>query len=166
MIEERNITLFVNVLAENTQGSGDAPAFDPFLLIMLAIFGVFIFMMFRKNKKAQKKMQQQQSQMAPGVEVMTSYGLFGTVVALDEAENKVVLELSPGNQATVHRQSVTKIVTPVEEDDDVVPDDASSLTGTDASESSGGTGSHTDGTLESPEETVNRPGKDDNDKDR
>lgn len=160
--------MFVNVLAESTQGSGDAPAFDPFLLIMLAIFGVFIFMMFRKNKKAQKQMQQQQSQMAPGVEVMTSYGLFGTVVALDEAENKVVLELSPGNQATVHRQSVTKIVTPVEEDDDdtVVPDDASSLTGTDASGTTGASGSHADDSADSTEETVHRPGKDENDKDR
>lgn len=159
--------MFVNVLAENTQGSGDAPAFDPFLLIMLAIFGVFIFMMFRKNKKAQKKMQEQQSQMAPGVEVMTSYGLFGTVVALDEAENKVVLELSPGNQATVHRQSVTKIVDPVEEDDDaVVPDDASSLTGTDASGHAGAAGSHADDSVDPTEETVNRPGKDENDKDR
>lgn len=160
--------MFVNVLAETTQGSEGAPAFDPFLLIMLAVFGIFIFMMFRRNKKAQKQMQQQQSQMAPGVEVMTSYGLFGTVVALDEADNKVVLELSPGNQATVHRQSVTKIVTPPEEEDDaVVPDDASSLTDSDVEKDSGRTsGSSAAGTVDSPEDTVNRPGKDENDKDR
>ncbi len=159
--------MFVNVLAETTQGSGDAPAFDPFLLIMLAVFGIFIFMMFRRNKKAQKQMQQQQSQMAPGVEVMTSYGLFGTVVALDEAENKVVLELSPGNQATVHRQSVTKIVTPPEEDDAVVPDDASSLTDSDAdTDTDPASGSSAAGPVESSDETVNRPGKDENDKDR
>lgn len=158
--------MFVNVLAESTQGSADAPAFDPFLLIMLAIFGIFIFLMFRRNKKAQKQMQEQQSKMAPGVEVMTSYGLFGTVVSLDEAENKVVLELSPGNQATVHRQSVTKIIAPAEQED-VVPDDASSLTG-------GSTASHdldadtppADGTAERPEESARHPREDDNDKDR
>ncbi len=61
---------------------------------------------------------------------MTSFGLFGRIVDIDEAENKVTLELSPGNTATVHRQAVTKIVEPVvaAEEPTVVPDDASSLT--------------------------------------
>jgi preprotein translocase subunit YajC len=51
-------------------------------------------------------------------------------VEIDEEENKVLLELSPGNTATVHRQAVTKIVEPVvaAEEETVVPDDASSLT--------------------------------------
>ena len=43
---------------------------------------------------------------------MTSFGLFGRIVSIDDDENKVVLELSPGNLATVHRQAVTKIVEP------------------------------------------------------
>ena len=61
---------------------------------------------------------------------MTSFGLFGRIVDIDDAENKVALELSPGNPATVHRQAVTKIVEPVvaAEEPTVVPDDASSLT--------------------------------------
>lgn len=61
---------------------------------------------------------------------MTSFGLFGRIVNIDEAENKVTLELSPGNTATVHRQAVTKIVEPVvaAEEPTIVPDDASSLT--------------------------------------
>ncbi|GAB3273181.1 preprotein translocase subunit YajC [Arthrobacter pigmenti] len=159
--------MFVNVLAESTQGSAQGGGgFDPFLLIMLAIFGIFIFMMFRRNKKAQKQVQEQQSKMAPGVEVMTSYGLFGTVVSLDEAENKVVLELSPGNHATVHRQSVTKIIT-VTEEDDVVPDDASSLTGgsTDSDARDADT-DPADGSADRPEESARHPHEDDNDKDR
>lgn len=159
--------MFVNVLAETAPAPEGGGGPDYFLFIMLAIFGLFIFMMFRKNKKAQKQQQQQQSQMAPGVEVMTSYGLFGTVVSLDEAENKVVLELSPGNQATVHRQSVTKVVTAVEDDDAVVPDDASSLTGTDAdNDSDTADESSTAGPVDSSDDTATRPAKDDNDKDR
>lgn len=166
--------MFVNVLAESTQDSAQGGGgFDPFLLIMLAIFGIFIFMMFRRNKKAQKQVQEQQAKMAPGVEVMTSYGLFGTVVSLDEAENKVVLELSPGNQATVHRQSVTKILTAAEEDnpeDNVVPDDASSLTdSTTAGDTDTSRGTDTGaagGTADRPDESAARPHEDDNDKDR
>ena len=87
-------------------------------------------MMFRRNKKTQQQQAQLQSKFDPGVEVMTSFGLFGRIVEIDEAENKVLLELSPGNTATVHRQAVTKIVEPVvaAEEPTVVPDDASSLT--------------------------------------
>lgn len=99
-------------------------------ILLFVMLGVFVFMMFRRNKKTQKQQTELQSKFGPGVEVMTSFGLFGRIVEIDEAENKVLLELSPGNLATVHRQAVTKIVEPVAaaEDAAVVPDDASSLT--------------------------------------
>lgn len=85
---------------------------DPLFLIMIVVLIFLIFTMFRRNKKAQTEAQARKSSMAPGQEVMTSYGLFGTVLSVDSAENKVVLELSPGNTATVHLQSVTKILDP------------------------------------------------------
>ncbi|KAD3720740.1 preprotein translocase subunit YajC [Arthrobacter yangruifuii] len=90
-------------------------------------------MMFRKQKKTTQTVAQQRSQMVPGTEVMTQFGLFGRIVSVDQEENKAVLELSPGNTATVHLQALTKVVTiPAEEaasaEDTVVPDDASSLT--------------------------------------
>ena len=98
-------------------------------IVLFAMLGIFIFMMFRRNKKTKEQQATLQSRFEPGVEVMTSFGRFGRIVSMDDAENKVVLELSPGNLATVHRQSVTKIVEPaVEADAPAVPDDASSLT--------------------------------------
>ncbi len=99
-------------------------------ILLFVMLGVFVFMMFRRNKKTQQQQAQLQSKFGPGVEVMTSFGLFGRIVNIDEAENKVTLELSPGNTATVHRQAVTKIVEPVvaAEEPTIVPDDASSLT--------------------------------------
>jgi len=98
-------------------------------ILLFVMLGVFVFMMFRRNKKTQQQQAQLQSKFGPGVDVMTSFGLFGRIVSIDDAENKVVLELSPGNTATVHRQAVTKIVEPVAaEESTVVPDDASSLT--------------------------------------
>ena len=48
----------------------------------------------QEDAAAQAKMQ---SKFAPGVDIMTSFGLFGRIVSMDEAENKVVIELSPGN---------------------------------------------------------------------
>ncbi|KNH18914.1 preprotein translocase subunit YajC [Arthrobacter sp. ZBG10] len=120
-------------------------------ILLFVMLGVFIFMMFRRNKKTQQQQAQLQSQFAPGVEVMTSFGLFGRIVEIDDAENKVTLELSPGNLATVHRQAVTKVVEPTavpEDEAPAVPDDASSLTGQEA-----GT---TAAPLETPDETMKR----------
>ncbi|MDD1477448.1 preprotein translocase subunit YajC [Arthrobacter sp. H16F315] len=99
-------------------------------ILLFVMLGLFVFMMFRRNKKTKEQAATLQSQFAPGVEVMTSFGLFGRIVEIDDAENKVLLELSPGNTATVHRQAVTKIVEPVlaAGEPAVVPNDASSLT--------------------------------------
>ncbi|MDR7158746.1 preprotein translocase subunit YajC [Arthrobacter sp. BE255] len=122
-------------------------------IVLFAMLGIFIFMMFRRNKKTKEQQATLQSQFAPGVEVMTSFGLFGRIVSMDDEENKVVLELSPGNLATVHRQAVTKIVEPAavaEEETAVVPDDASSLTTQDA-------GTPTSpAAVETPDETLKR----------
>jgi preprotein translocase subunit YajC len=98
-------------------------------ILLFVLLGVFIFMMFRRNKKAREQQTKLQSQFAPGVDVMTSFGLFGRIVSMDDAENKVVLELSPGNLATVHRQAVTKVIEAPEAAAVEVPDDASSLGG-------------------------------------
>jgi len=126
---EWNFPVFGHITAQTTttQPGGGIDIMSILLFVML---GIFIFMMFRRNKKTQQQQAQLQSQFAPGVEVMTSFGLFGRIVAIDEDENKVTLELSPGNLATVHRQAVTKIIEPAAEPSaaPAVPDDASSLT--------------------------------------
>lgn len=85
---------------------------DLMTILLLVIFAFFIFTMFRRNKKAQAQQAEMRTKFVPGVEVMTNFGLFGRILSVDEAENKVVLELSPGTTATVHRQAVSKIVEP------------------------------------------------------
>ncbi len=145
--------MFSSILAAgDTQGGG----FDPMTLILFAVFAVVILMMFRRQKKAKAAQQEQQAKLATGVSVMTNFGLFGTVLAIDDAENKVVLELSPGNTATVHRQTITKITSP-DEAHPAIPDDASSLTGV-----SGSTGHREAPANESPDETILRLNKDGN----
>ena len=62
-------------------------------IVLFAMLGIFIFMMFRRNKKTQQQQTQLQSKFAPGVEVMTSFGghdghtaIGLTVATLGEAE--------------------------------------------------------------------------------
>lgn len=103
------LTSLLPVVAQNAQA---APAFDPFLIIMLAFFAIMIFFMFRRGKKAQEQQQQMRSSLAPGSEVMTTMGLFGTVRSIDAEQNRVVLEISPGVTATVHMQAIGQVVEP------------------------------------------------------
>jgi preprotein translocase subunit YajC len=125
-------------------------------ILLFVMLGVFIFMMFRRNKKTQQQQAELQSKFGPGVDVMTSFGLFGRIVEIDEAENKVTLELSPGNLATVHRQSVTKVLEPAvapEAASPAVPDDASSLTMQEHTAPETGTPAQQ---AETPDETLKR----------
>jgi preprotein translocase subunit YajC len=127
-VQNGTIPVF-GLISAQTQPQAEG-GIDIMTILLFVMLGLFVFMMFRRNKKTQQQQAQLQSQFAPGVEVMTSFGLFGRIVEIDEDENKVVLEVSPGNTITVHRQSVTKIVEPVAaaEEPTAVPDDASSLT--------------------------------------
>lgn len=120
------------VVAQNAQQQ--ATGFDPFTLVLFAALALMIFMMFRGRKKAREAQEKIKSNLAPGANVMTTFGLFGTVVSVDEANNKVELELSPGNFATVHTQAVGQVVTPEDaaaaaaaQDNVIVPDDASAI---------------------------------------
>jgi preprotein translocase subunit YajC len=139
--------VFVNVLTANT-AQPQSGGIDFMTIALFVIFGLLIFTMFRKQRKAQAqartKTEQMKERLVPGTPVMTQFGLYGTVVAVDRDENKVVMELSPGNTATVHLQAVTEVMEPAAQP--AVPDDASSLT-----EPEAGTAR-----TETPEETLKR----------
>jgi preprotein translocase subunit YajC len=120
--------VLANVVAQTTQTTGGG--FDIFSLLLPLALAFLIFTMFRKQRKMKKEVAEQRTQMVPGTEVMTNFGLFGTIVSLDEDHNKALNEISPGVTATVHTQTLSKVVAsePVVEEEHTVPDDASSLT--------------------------------------
>lgn len=91
---------------------------DPFTIIMLAVLAVLIFFMFRNSRKRQAEAQKLQSNVVPGARVMTNFGVFGTIVSIDEEENQVQLEAAPGTVLTVHRQTIARVVEPVVVDDE------------------------------------------------
>ena len=91
--------------------------FDPFTIIMLAVLAVLIFFMFRNSRKRKADAEQLQSKVQPGAKVMTNFGVFGTILSIDEEENQVLLETSPGTVLTVHRQTVAHVVEPAAADE-------------------------------------------------
>jgi preprotein translocase subunit YajC len=100
---------------------------DPLTLVMLAVLALLVFFMFRNGRKRQKDTLALQSKMVAGADVMTNFGLYGTIVAIDEEENKVALEIAPGTIVQIHRQTIARVVEPTVAGDDVVLDKTSDI---------------------------------------
>ena len=80
-------------------------------ILMFAVLAVLIFFMFRNSRKRKAEVEALKDQIVPGVEIMTNFGLFGTLVSIDEVSNVAEVETSPGNIVRVHRQTIAKVVT-------------------------------------------------------
>lgn len=87
---------------------------DPLTLVMLAVLALLVFFMFRNGRKRKADQEKLQSTMVPGADVMTNFGLYGTIVSIDEEENKVALEIAPGTTVQIHRQTIARVVEPRE----------------------------------------------------
>ncbi|MFG1669181.1 preprotein translocase subunit YajC [Streptomyces sp. Y7] len=134
-------------------------------LVTLLPFIVLIGAMFLMTRSAKKKQQQaadMRNQMQPGSGVRTIGGMYGTVKEV--SDDTVLLDAGPGVELLFAKNAIgavlsddeyNRIVHGIEHDlkSDVVPDDASSLTETDA----------TDAAAASDEKAVDLGKKDEND---
>lgn len=105
-------------LSPDDQGGAPQNLFDPFTLVLIGVAVVLIFFMFRNSRKRRKDMEEMRARIQPGAEVMTSFGMYGTLVAVDEEKNEAIVETSPGTLIRVHSQTISKVVDetlPVEE---------------------------------------------------
>ena len=107
---------------------------DPFSLFMIAALALLIFFMFRNSRKQRQQAQKLQEKLVPGAEVMTSFGLYATVVGIDDDTNVATINAGGGTTLRVHRQVLTKVV---EDDvqDDVDADSETEETGSESRES-------------------------------
>lgn len=86
---------------------------DPITILMFGLIAVLIFFMFRNGKKRQKAMQELQSGLRPGAEIMLQSGIYGTVVEMNDEENRATIQ-SGSSTLVVHRNAISQIVTPVD----------------------------------------------------
>ena len=77
-----------------------------FLLILLPI--ALLLLLFNAQRKRGRVAAALQQQVAPGVEVCTTSGLFGTVVSLTDSE--FVLEAAPGVHLRFDRRAIGLVV--------------------------------------------------------
>lgn len=103
-------------LAAEKGGTGGATTL--LLLVALMIFAYFI--LIRPQRARMKQLQQTQASLTPGAEVMTTAGLFATIIDFDD--DTVTLETAPGVHNRYVRAAVARIVTPVQQPDEIDED--------------------------------------------
>lgn len=106
--------------ATDNTGSG-AGGFLPILMIML-LFGVMYFMMIRPQQKRRREAEQMQASLAPGDEVVTIGGLYGTVTGVDD--ETVTLEVAPGVQTRYARPAIARVTRKAELPETIVDEQA------------------------------------------
>ncbi|MET3567788.1 protein translocase subunit yajC [Leifsonia sp. 98AMF] len=86
--------------------------FDPLTILMVVILAALVFFMFRNSRKRRREQEETRSKMVPGAEVMTNFGLYGTLLSVNEDDNTATIETSPGHVVKVHRQVLARVVEP------------------------------------------------------
>jgi preprotein translocase subunit YajC len=98
----------------------------PFALILVA----FYFLILRPQRARARQAEQLQARLAPGVEIMTTSGIYGTV--LEIREDSVVLEVSPGATLRITKGAVGRVLADdAAAADDTADDDTDPVDGTD-----------------------------------
>lgn len=85
-----------------------------FIIMIIAMFALFYFLIIRPQRKRMLQHQEMQSQLAPGSRVLLTSGMFGTVVHV--GERQLIVELAPGAEVTVLKGNVARQVTADEEE--------------------------------------------------
>ncbi|HZB31004.1 MAG TPA: preprotein translocase subunit YajC [Streptosporangiaceae bacterium] len=78
-----------------------------FLFLGLIVVA-FYFFLIRPQRNRQRRQQQLQNSVRPGARIMTTNGMYATVVAVDD--DGIVLEIAPGVEARFVKQAIMQIV--------------------------------------------------------
>ncbi|MFQ5847999.1 MAG: preprotein translocase subunit YajC [Candidatus Methylomirabilales bacterium] len=84
-------------------GGGGAGSFS-MLIPLLLMFAIFYFILIRPQQKKQRQHQEMLTALKTGDQIVTTGGIYGTVVSLDES--KVKLKIAENVKIDVSRASV------------------------------------------------------------
>jgi len=80
-------------------------------LPLILIVAVFYLLVIRPSQNRKKKMAELISNVGPGTDIMTSSGIFGTVVSSTVEE--IELSIAPGVVIRILPAAVSRVITPV-----------------------------------------------------
>jgi preprotein translocase subunit YajC len=91
---------------------------------LVAVLAIMVIFMFRNSRKRKRDAEELQNKFVPGAEVMTQHGIYGTLISIDDEKNEAVIETTPGTKLRVHRQTISRVIDPVEAQEDVIEEPA------------------------------------------
>jgi preprotein translocase subunit YajC len=83
-----------------------------FFLVLLAMFAFLYFLMIRPQRAQQRKHAEMLGAIKPGDEVVTTGGIYGEIVQLDE--ERVMLEVDDDVRIAIARSAIASVVPPEE----------------------------------------------------
>ncbi len=93
--------------------TGSSILASPLIMIVL-VFAIAWFFMIRPQQKRAKEIQKFRNSIAVGQTVVTAGGIYGTVRAIDEADNALMIEVANGVKIKVDRNSVYATAQPTQ----------------------------------------------------
>jgi preprotein translocase subunit YajC len=91
---------------------GGSSGYSSLIMIVLMVV-VFYFLLIRPQRKRQQEQVRMQGALTTGTRVMTTTGLFATVVAIDGDD--VILEIAPGVETRWVKAAIGRVLTPVDD---------------------------------------------------
>lgn len=92
---------------------------SPFALLIFAVPLLLLFFMSRNQKRRVAEQQARQHSAQVGDEIMTTGGIFGTIVDEDEVDDTVIVEIAPGTRIKLLRAGISRTLS----DEDAYEDD-------------------------------------------
>jgi preprotein translocase subunit YajC len=104
--------MVVQLLAQESQTGGSLIGLALPLLMLVG----FYFLLIRPQRTRQRAQQALLASLEVGDEVLTTGGVFGTIVEIDEDEGIVTVEIAPGTRVRMLRQGISQRFVEEEED--------------------------------------------------
>lgn len=117
-------------------------------LLVVLMVAAFYFLIIRPQRRRQADQQKMQKAMEPGVRVMLSSGIYGTVVRV--GDKQAVVEVAPGVEVTVLKQVIMSVV----DADSPYAEDTPAVESTEQTEAPGTTPPESDAARPAPAEDV------------
>ena len=80
----------------------------PMIIMMVGIFVIFYFLMIRPQQKKQKELRRQIDSLSKGDKILTSGGIYGTVIGIKE--NIITAKIADDVKVEIAKQAISAVV--------------------------------------------------------
>jgi preprotein translocase subunit YajC len=87
-----------------------------FLIIIVLLFALLWLFMIRPQKRRQLEQRSMLENVAPGDEILTAGGVYGTVRSVEADE--IHIEIAPGTEIRLAKRAIAAVIPPDEEESD------------------------------------------------